>query len=141
MHRYYDDISDKSWKNARGMRREQTPAERKLWRKLRNDQLGVNFRRQHPIGKYIVDFVCLQTKLVVELDGDTHATEEARGYDQERTETLAKYGFRVLRLGNRHVHNNIESAIAQIVEALKEPPLIPPRNAEGDQSGPIVRHS
>ncbi len=68
------------------LRKEPTPAERKLWALIRNDQLGVNFRRQHAIGKYIPDFVCIEKRLIVELDGSQHL--EQQEYDQERTKYL-----------------------------------------------------
>ncbi|MCB9369547.1 MAG: DUF559 domain-containing protein [Calditrichaeota bacterium] len=125
--RYYEDIPDKNWKNARAMRSNQTPAEKALWKKIRGNQLGTKFRRQHPIGKYIVDFVSLDEKLIIEVDGDTHADDSTHAYDETRSAVLARYGFRILRIGNRLIHRSIESALDQIVEALKEPPLVPPQ--------------
>ena len=88
------------------LRKELTPAEAKLWARLRNDQLGVNFRRQHAIGNYIPDFVCVQKKLVVELDGSQHLEQEE--YDQERTEYLEEQGCKVIRFWNNEVMNDIE---------------------------------
>ena len=72
------------------LRKELTPAERKLWALLRNDQLGVNFRRQHAIGKYIPDFCSPKAKLIIELDGSQHLEQEE--YDQPRTEYLEEQG-------------------------------------------------
>ena len=69
-------------KNARLLRREMTDSERKLWSRLRSEQLGVKFRRQHPLGNYIADFACLGPKLIIELDGSQHQTQQ--GYDARR---------------------------------------------------------
>ena len=79
-----------------------TDAERLLWSKLRRRQLRkCKFRRQHCLDKYIVDFVCLEHKLVIELDGGQHAQQQA--YDNQRTQDLARRGFRVLRFWNTEV--------------------------------------
>src|SRR5260221_13264496 len=87
---------------ARAMRHEPAPAEKTLWRCLRSRQLnGLKFRRQHPIGPFIVDFVCLELKLIVELDGDSHAEQLA--YDGDRTRWLEKNGYRVIRYFNHDV--------------------------------------
>lgn len=65
----------KGYDTARKLRKELTPAERKLWAVIRNDQLGVNFRRQHAIGNFIPDFVCIKKKIIIELDGGQHAEQ------------------------------------------------------------------
>jgi very-short-patch-repair endonuclease len=71
---------------ARQLRRELTPAERKLWARLRYRQLeGLHFRKQHPVGRFIVDFFCAKAKLIIEIDGDTHAEPDQAEYDQART--------------------------------------------------------
>jgi len=98
------------------LRRNTTPAEQKLWSALRNDQLGVNFRRQHAIGPYIVDFVCLKQKLIIELDGGHHLEQEA--YDHERTAFLQSKGYRVLRFWNNDVINDLNGVISTILTAL-----------------------
>ena len=85
-------------KNARVLRREATESERKLWSGLRGEQLGVKFRRQHPLGYYIADFVCLAPKLIVELDGSQHQAQQA--YDEERSAFFRAQGFDVLRFGS-----------------------------------------
>jgi len=77
------------------LRKEMTPAERKLWLHLRNDQLGVKFRRQHAIGPYIPDFCSPKAKLIIELDGGQHLEQEE--YDQKRTEYLEEQGYKVIR--------------------------------------------
>ncbi len=100
------------------LRKELTPAERKLWARLRNDQLGVNFRRQHAIGQYIADFCSLKSKLIIELDGSQHL--EQKEYDQERTKYLEEQGYKVIRFWNNDVTNNIESVILAIMHALRD---------------------
>jgi len=99
------------------LRKELTPAECKLWSHLRNDQLGVNFRRQHVIGNYIPDFVCIKKKLIVELDGSQHLDQEE--YDRERTEYLAEQGYKVIRFWNNDVLKDIEGVMLAIMRALE----------------------
>lgn len=80
---------------SRKLRKEMTDAERKLWNILRNRQLnGFKFRRQHPFGKYVLDFVCLETGLVIEVDGGQH--QKSVIYDQKRTLCLEQQGFKIL---------------------------------------------
>jgi len=88
------------------LRKETTPAERKLWSRIRNDQLGVTFRRQHAVGNYIPDFYSPKAKLIIELDGSQHLEQEE--YDEERTKYLGSQGCKVIRFWNNHVMNNIE---------------------------------
>jgi len=99
------------------LRKEPTPAERKLWAIIRNDQLGVNFRRQHAIGKYIPDFVCIEKKLIIELDGSQHLEQEE--YDKE-TKCLNLLGYKVVRFWNNEVTNNIDGVILAILHALED---------------------
>jgi very-short-patch-repair endonuclease len=99
------------------LRRESTPAEQKLWSRLRNDQLGVTFRRQHAIGKYIPDFCSPKAKLIIELDGSQHLIQEE--YDTERTKYLESLGYMVLRFWNNDVMNDIESVIRAIIQAME----------------------
>jgi len=100
------------------LRKELTPAERKLWAIIRNDQLGVNFRRQHAIGNYIPDFVCIEKKLVIELDGSQHLEQEE--YDEERTKYLESLGYRVIRFWNNDVMNNFDGVILAIMQAIEK---------------------
>jgi very-short-patch-repair endonuclease len=107
---------------ARELRRAMTPAEKKLWQHIRDNQLGVQFRRQHAVGPYIVDFFCAKSKLVIEVDGDTHA--EQMDYDAERTKWLNEQKhYRVIRFWNDEVLHNIEAVLAKISEMVNEPPL------------------
>ncbi len=102
---------------ARELRREMTDAERLLWSRLRRRQMfGDKFRRQQPLGPYIVDFVCLDKRLIVELDGGQHA--EQQEYDAERTRWLEEQGFRVLRFWNNQVFDEPESVLRVIADEL-----------------------
>jgi very-short-patch-repair endonuclease len=94
------------------LRKELTPAEVKLWGYLRKDQLGVSFRRQHAIGKFICDFVCIEKKLIIELDGSQHIDQQ--DYDIERTKYLQSQGYEVVRFWNNDVMKNINSVILTI---------------------------
>ncbi|MBE0669733.1 MAG: endonuclease domain-containing protein [Anaerolineales bacterium] len=99
------------------LRREPTPAERKLWAYLRGGKLnGVSFRRQHAIGNFIVDFVSIKNKLVIELDG-SHHLEQAE-YDTERSKYLETQGYKVIRFWNNQVENDMEGVLRAIVVAL-----------------------
>jgi very-short-patch-repair endonuclease len=121
------DLRHKRWRaspemqaRARELRREMTPAETKLWARIRFGQLdGAHFRRQHAVERFIVDFFCARAKLVIEVDGDSHATQA--DYDAARTEWLNdQKHYRVLRFTNREVHENIEGVLEVILEALRE---------------------
>jgi very-short-patch-repair endonuclease len=99
------------------LRRRQTASELVLWQQLRGRRLaGWKFRRQHRIGPYFVDFVCLQARLVIELDGSQHA--ERAGYDLARTRFLEARGFRVLRYWNDAVFHRLDEMLDQIATAL-----------------------
>lgn len=101
----------------RELRKNLTEAERALWRGLRLRQLaGQKFRRQQPIGKYIVDFVCFEKKLIIEVDGGHHADQLA--YDAKRSAWLEKEGFRILRFWDNQVLKEVESVKEVIVSAL-----------------------
>jgi very-short-patch-repair endonuclease len=104
---------------ARELRRNQTPMERRLWRHLRRRQLGgLRFRRQHPIGRFIVDFYCAAHRLVVEVDGESHDYRVA--YDEERTAWLEVRGYRVLRFSNRNVRDDLEGVVEHIRAFVEE---------------------
>lgn len=98
------------------LRKELTPAEHKLWSKIRNDQLGVNFRRQHAIGKYIPDFCSPKAKLIIELDGSQHLDQFE--YDQERTKYFEAMGYKVIRFWNNEVIKDIDQVIHAIIPAI-----------------------
>ena len=96
------------------LRRRQTDAEALLWRHLRRVQLGVRFRRQHPIAGYIVDFYCDEARLAVELDGGGHAELGQWRYDRVRTELLERIGVKLLRFWNTDVLGNTDGVLETI---------------------------
>ena len=108
--------------NARRLRRELTVAERALWYHLRGGRLdGFHFRRQHPLGPFVVDFYCAARGLVIEVDGDTHADRE--DYDAARTLWLQEHvGCRVVRFTNDDVRKNLEAVVEAIRTHLRQPP-------------------
>ena len=110
---------------ARELRKNPTTAERALWRHLRLRQVeGQKFRRQQPFGQYIVDFVCFEAKVIVEVDGAQHANQAT--YDSQRTEWLEGQGFRVLRFWNNQVLAEVEAVKESILEAVREKMDPPP---------------
>lgn len=109
--------SSSSKSHARSLRREQTDVERALWYWLRARRLGgAKFRRQLPIGEYVVDFCCWEQRLVVELDGGQHGDQTVA--DERRTKFLKSRGFRVLRFWNSEFLSNPEGVLQKIQEAL-----------------------
>jgi very-short-patch-repair endonuclease len=105
---------------AKQLRHSQTPAEIKLWAALKAHQLeGIQFRRQHPIGEFIVDFCAPSRKLIIEIDGSAHLNQQE--YDTERTIFLESKGYRVLRFWNNDVMNNIDWVIEMILGSLNMP--------------------
>jgi len=108
---------DKLKRFQKELRASQTDAENLLWYRLRNRNLfKYKFRRQHTLQAYIVDFVCLEKSLIIELDGGQHAEQQT--YDEKRTQQLKKEGFQVLRFWNNEVLNNIEGVLFVVQEAL-----------------------
>lgn len=104
---------------ARDLRKSMTPAEMKLWEKLKGKALeGYKFRRQHPISNYIVDFYCHSSKLVIELDGSIHKLPDQKEYDSGRQYELQELGLRILRFTNEEVIHSTEKVIKEILEAI-----------------------
>ena len=116
-----------------------TDSERKLWSRLRGEQLGVKFRRQHPLGHYIADFTCLHPKLVVELDGVQHQDQQA--YDARRDAFFRTQGFAVLRFPTNAPFLNLDGVLQVIADylaalaALAPIPAFPQRGKEPNHSG------
>ncbi|RII29771.1 MAG: hypothetical protein CXR30_10685 [Geobacter sp.] len=109
--------------NARELRARLTDAEQLLWYLLRNRSFcGYKFRRQHPAGRYILDFYCHEKLLAIELDGGGHGAEEQRLYDAERTKELEGAGINVLRFWNNQVLAETESVLMSLFMALTESP-------------------
>lgn len=116
-----DEQREKRRLQRRELRARQTEAERCLWNALRNRQLaGWKFRRQHQLGPYIVDFVCLAARLVVEVDGPVH--EQQQEYDQYRDEYLRALGYTVLRFENHDVFDDLPRVLERIHRALSSRP-------------------
>ncbi len=111
---------------ARTLRNQATDTERHLWRFLRDRQIGGHrFRRQVPIGSYIADFACIETKLVIELDGGQH--QDSSQYDSHRDRQIEERGFRVLRFWDNQVWQETAAVLETILEALNSPhPSLPP---------------
>jgi very-short-patch-repair endonuclease len=111
---------DQFRKRARALRSSQTSAEDRLWRALRNRRLARwKFRRQHPIDRYVVDFVTLAGKLVVEVDGVTHSSAIEVARDEERTRILNALGFHVVRVANTDIYENMAGVLAMIDRTLR----------------------
>ncbi len=104
--------------NASKNRKEETPAEEALWQEIRNNQLGHKIRRQHIIGNFIVDFVCLKAKLIIEVDGEYHNFQKEE--DELRTKELERYGFEVIRFTNDEVLANSSNVAQKIKKALDQ---------------------
>jgi very-short-patch-repair endonuclease len=128
--------------NVKRLRTNMTDAEQKLWRALRSRGVGPKFRRQVPLGPYVVDFVCFDSKLIVEVDGGQHADSVG---DAKRDRYFSVQGYRVVRFWNNDVLKNTEGVLTRIVElveaypspgALRAPPS--PSRGEG-QTEPAVR--
>ena len=117
---------------ARELRRRTTPTEDRLWTVVRRRQIGgLLFRRQDPIGPYIVDMVCHSARLVVEVDGEIH--EQQQEYDAERDDYLRHMGFTVMRVTTERVLCDLNGVICEIRTACAAPPL--PRTGEGVEGG------
>src|SRR3954447_22478576 len=114
---------------ARRLRRDATDAETILWRALRQAMPGVRFRRQHPIGPYVVDFACPAAKLAIELDGGQHAGQQEA--DAERSAGLERRGYRVIRFWNNDVLENCGGVIKTIRRAIAHNSLSALRGGEG----------
>jgi len=123
---------------VRELRKNLTEAERLLWKNIRLRQIaGYKFRRQQPIGEYIVDFLCFEKRLIVEVEGGQHAEEMA--YDSKRDEWLSSQGFSILRFWNHQVLKEIEAIKEMIHKSLGEkhyPHLNPPPQGGGDGGYP-----
>ncbi len=111
--------------HAREMRRGPTAAEKLLWAELRRKNIGgARFRRQHPLFGFIPDFCCVECRIIIELDGDSHA--DSVEYDAWRTGKLARRGFRVLRFRNDEVKDDLEGVMKRIGKAIRRQRQTPP---------------
>ena len=121
---------------ARQLRRNQTDTEARLWAHLRDRRLkGMKFRRQHPIGRYILDFYCPEAHLAIELDGSGHKRPEQKEHDKKRDLEIRDRGIKILRFWDNSVWENLEGVLMMIWNELPELPLTPnpsPPRGEGD---------
>ena len=118
---------------TRKLRSEQTPWEWRLWSALRNRNLSnLKFRRQVKVGNYVVDFLCLSAKIVVELDGGHHNTSETKVYDEKRRKYLESLGYTVLRFWNRELDDNLDGVVNYILYH-SQPHPTPLPNGRGTQ--------
>ena len=114
---YYDLLKRYAYKN----RYNQTEAEQNLWYHLSGNQLGLHFRRQHIIGCYIADFICVKRNLIIEIDGGYHSQEEQKIKDYLRTEDLEKMGFEVMRFSNDEIFRNLPEVLDKIFNKIAKP--------------------
>jgi leucyl-tRNA synthetase len=126
-----------TWKKlkpfARENRQNNTPAENLLWQNVRNRNINNDkFRRQHVIGGFIVDFVCLEKNLVIEIDGGYHSDEDQKKYDDLRTEYLKENGFTELRFTTEQIQKSLSESLAKIKEALRQSSPLPGRGVRGE---------
>lgn len=123
-------FNQKTKKSLRAsLRKQPTKAETILWYRIRNNQLGYKFRRQHGIGKYIVDFYCPELKLIIEIDGGVHFEEANILADKEREEYLKKLGFRIVRYNNLDIIKNIDNTLndlSRVLSRQRQPHPNPP---------------
>jgi very-short-patch-repair endonuclease len=117
---------------AKQLRKSLTPSEKQLWQALRGGKLaGLKFRRQHPVGNFILDFYCPAHKLVIEVDGEVHANQE--DYDFDRTAQLETYGYRVLRFQNEAVTHHLETVLSKIIQTVSDIDIVTPINTQQKQ--------
>ena len=107
--------------HAKALRKELTHAESQLWKSLRGRRfVQTKFRRQQPVGPYILDFYCPESRVSIEVDGGGHATPDQRVYDNERTEYLRSLGIREVRFWSNEIERDLDGALREIVKMLKE---------------------
>lgn len=141
--RAWSKVPKKHFGRARELRKEMTSTEKILWRRLRISQLGVKFRKQHPIGPYITDFYTRDVGLIIEVDGDTHFNSDAKAYDAVRTDYLRQLGLTVLRFTNLEIFHQLDGVMEQIRQAIcvvrsSKTPLQQWRKSETLRVGDIV---
>lgn len=109
------------FKKASELRKTETQAEKLLWLRLNKNQLlGLQFRRQHPINRFIADFYCPKIKLVIEIDGSIHELPENKTYDIVRTELLKEFGIMVIRFDNEQIIYNSDEVIEKIKQIARK---------------------
>ena len=125
-------------KHVKSLRHDQTDAERILWQGLRAKRLeGYKFRRQHPIESYIVDFACLSAKLIIEIDGELHETDEAQAYDARRSAVLGRLGWHVMRFWNDDVYDDADGVLDAISLHLQGQASVAPPSERFAPTSPV----
>ncbi len=113
----HQDAIPSTFRNAQFLRKRMTRQELLVWDRIRNKQIHQQkFRRQHPIGRYILDFFCIECKLSIEVDGESHSSNIQMEYDLKRTKYLDQIGIKELRISNNQIDENINAAI-ELIEA------------------------
>jgi cyclase len=107
------------FEKAKELRKRLTDTEKLLWGYLSRQQLGVKFRRQHPLSHFIADFYCHELKFVIEVDGGIHSSRKAKDYDAMRTSLLNEYGIDVIRFNNEEVIDNLEDVVEKIIDYIE----------------------
>ena len=105
---------------ARFLRKEETKAEKILWKELRNNNINIKFRKQHPVDMFIIDFYAPSIKLGIELDGSVHKEKETKEYDNGRTEYLKSKDITILRFWNSEIENNLENTLNKIKKEIEK---------------------
>lgn len=124
-------------RHAKGMRKDMPEPEMRLWLGLRAARFqGIKFRRQKVIGKFIADFAANQPKLVIELDGDTHAMQAS--YDEKRTQFLESQGYRVIRFSNSEIMGNMDGVVMKLAEFVVGMGYPPPPTPSPEGEGALV---
>jgi isopropylmalate/homocitrate/citramalate synthase/very-short-patch-repair endonuclease len=124
---------------AHALRQSMTGPEKHLWYRINDHKLGVKFRRQHPFGPYILDFFCLEARLAIELDGDSHSSPDARALDAERIRYINRHGVRVLRFSNDQVLDNVAGVCERIKNECERPTLpLPVGGVRGGFEPPVA---
>ena len=103
---------------ARYLRKSGTNAEKILWKEIRNNNLGIKFRRQHPIDNFVVDFYAPKYKLALELDGSVHKSDDAKEYDEMRTKVLVNMGIILMRFWNSEIEYHLSDVLIKIKEKI-----------------------
>lgn len=105
--------------NSRRLRKESTISEKLLWNEIRHDKLGVRFNRQKPLLEFIVDFYCPPLKLVIEVDGSSHNSQEAQEYDKNRQKLIEEYGVNFLRIDDLAVKKDMPNVLLEIKDTIE----------------------
>jgi len=134
-------VMNKQIENSRYLRKNMTVQERKLWNIIRNRQFfGYRFRRQFSIGDYIVDFICREKKIIIEIDGSQHNENENISYDKLRTEYLNANGYKVIRFWNNEVDNNLSGVYEKLKQDFDVKDIITPPQPSPSGAGVITEN-